>query len=270
MEPEQENQQPPNKTHEELRNAAASKQPDNSVLQAPRVHWFKPLMLAAGLFVLAFLLTIIVVDFKNARANKGDPIVKLLQGTDKQATVGKVNAGPRQTIPRLETNDDPYLGNKDASVIIVEFADFQCPFCKDFYPTFREVATQYGDRVKFIFRNFPLTELHDRAQAAAEAARCAFNQGNDKFWAYHDRLYQNQDNLSDANLRTLAIQVGLDEKAFDQCVKSGLSKAAVDEDYLDGVDAGVRGTPTLFFNGTYVQGVIPKDKFTQALDLMLH
>jgi protein-disulfide isomerase len=269
MDPETENQPQPNKIHEELRAAAEGKQPDNSVLQAPRIHWFKPLIVAAGLFVLAFVFTIVVVDFKNAHANKGDPVAKLLQGTSKQATVANVNVGTRQTIPQLETSDDPYLGNKDASVIIVEFADFQCNYCKDLYPTFREVATQYGDRVKFIFRNFPLTELHDRAEAAAEAARCAFNQGNDKFWAYHDRLFQNQDNLSDANLLTLAVQTGLDEKAFTQCVQSGQSKAAVNEDYRDGVDEGVRGTPTLFFNGTLVQGVIPKDKFTQALDLML-
>lgn len=269
MESEQENQKQLSNTHKELRAAAEGRQPDSSVLQAPRIHWFKPLILAAGLFVLAFILTIIVVDFKNARANKGDPVAKLLQGTDKQATVGNVNAGPRPTIPHLETDDDPYLGSKDASVIIVEFADFQCTFCKEFYPTFREVAAQYGDRVKFIFRNFPLTELHDRAQAAAEAARCAFNQSNEKFWAYHDRLYQNQDNLSDVDLHNLAVQIGLDEKAFDQCVQSGQSKAAVDEDYLDGVGAGVHGTPTLFFNGRFVQGVIPQDKFIQALDLML-
>ncbi len=271
METDTDNQRHPQhvQIHQELRGASAHGAPDSSVLMPPHVHWFKPLMLGLALFIVVFLGTVIAVDAYRARQKNEDPFALATAGTDGQSTVSNIQATNRSAIPKLETTDDPFLGPENAPVIVVLFADFQCPFCKEFFSTYREVAVQYQNRVKFIFRDMPLTDIHDRAQAAAEAAGCAFAQSNEKFWAFHDRLYQNQDDLTDAALLRAATQVGLDEKKFSACVASHERKAEVDEDYFDGAAAGVRGTPTLFFNGRRVQGVIPKEKFTKALDLLL-
>lgn len=238
--------------------------------QDPQVqkHWFKPLMLLLGLFAVVFLASIILIDYRKSKSNV-DSFAELTEGSSSKSSSENINAVSRPAIPKLETTDDPYLGKKDASVVVVEFGDFQCPYCKDIYPTLREISVKYQDQVKFIFRDFPLSQIHDRAQAAAEAAGCAFAQSNDKFWAYHDKLFQNQDNLTDEDLKNYAVQVGLDEKKFSECFTSGERKAEINEDFLDGAAQGVTGTPTLFFNGRKVQGVIPKDKFEKALDLFL-
>jgi len=232
-------------------------------------HWFKPLMLMLGLFVLAFLVTAFVVENRRGVPPAGDAFANLTSGTSSQATVGNVNTSVRPAIPKLETEDDPFLGPANASIVVVQFMDFQCPFCEQAFATLREIAAQYGDRVKFIIRDFPLTDIHPEAQAAAEAAGCAFAQGSEKFWAYHDKLYLNQASFSTAYFAAAAQQVGLDVGKFNACVASGERKAEITEDYLDGVAAGVRGTPTFYFNGRMVQGVIPKETFAKVLDLFL-
>lgn len=231
-------------------------------------HWFKPLMLLLGLFVLTFMITSFVVE--NRRGGPAlDAFASLTSGSTSQATVGNVNTSVRSAIPQLETADDPYLGPAEANVVVVEFIDYQCPFCKQAFSPMRELALEYSDRVKFIVRDFPLTDVHTQAQPAAEAAGCAEAQGLEKFWAYHDKLYLNQDALSESLYPILAEQSGLDRTAFAACLANGERKAEITTDYLDGATAGVRGTPTYFINGRMVQGVIPKDKFAKVLDLLL-
>ncbi len=225
-------------------------------------------MLLLGLFVLTFLVTAFFVE--NRRGIVGeDAFASLTNGTSSQASVGNVNTSVRPAIPQLETDDDPYLGPAEANVIVVEFIDYQCPFCKQAFSPMRELALAYSDRVKFIVRDFPLTDIHSQAQPAAEAAGCAEAQGLEKFWAYHDKLYLNQDALAENLYPILAEQAGLDRAAFAACLASGERKAEITADYLDGAAAGVRGTPTYFINGRIVQGVIPKDKFAKVLDLLL-
>ena len=231
-------------------------------------HWFKPLMLLLALFVLTFLLTAFFVE--NRRESTADDFLsKISSSITGQASVGNVNTSVRSSIPQLETADDPFLGPEQANVIVVQFIDYQCPFCKQAFSPMRELALEYKDRVKFIVRDFPLSDIHPQAQGAAEAAGCAQAQGMEKYWVYHDKLYLNQDALSNDIFTTLAGQAGLDRAQFSACLASGERKAEVAEDYQDGAAAGVRGTPTYFINGRMVQGVIPKESFAKVLDLLL-
>lgn len=232
-------------------------------------HWFKPMLLLIALFVLVFFATIIGIDYRRAHPATTDPLASLTAGSAAQSTVGTVSGTVRPAIPQIETSDDPFLGPAEAKVVVVEFVDFQCPFCKQVYPMVRELAAQYGNRVKFILRDFPLNDIHPEAQAAAEASGCAFAQGNEKFWAYHDKLYQNQETLSESSYAALAAQVNLDEAAFATCMSSHARRDEITTDLADGAAVGVTGTPTFFLNGYRVQGVIPKDKFAKALDLLL-
>lgn len=236
---------------------------------ATQRHWFKPMLLLLGLFILVFLATLFGIDYRKTHPSQTDPLASLTAGSAAQSTIGTVTGTVRPAIPQIETTDDPFLGPPASKVIVVEFGDFQCPYCKDEYQTFRELAAQYGNRVKFIFRDFPLSEIHPEAQAAAEAAGCAFEQGNDKFWAYHDKLYQNQDTLSAASYATIAAQVNLDEGKFAACMSSHARFDEIQSDVADGAAVGVTGTPTFYLNGYRVQGVIPKEKFAKALDLLL-
>lgn len=227
------------------------------------------MLLLLGLFILIFLTTLFGIDYRKTHRTQTDPLATLTAGSASQSTSGTVTGTVRPAIPHIETEDDPFLGPAEAKVIVVEFIDFQCPFCKQVYPMVRELAAQYGNRVKFILRDFPLNDIHPEAQAAAEASGCAFAQGNEKFWAYHDKLYQNQASLSSTAYAALAAQVNLDEAAFATCMSSHARQEEIAVDLADGAAVGVSGTPTFFLNGYRVQGVIPKEKFAKALDLLL-
>ncbi|MEK7518761.1 MAG: DsbA family protein [Patescibacteria group bacterium] len=251
------------------RGAAPDTPTQTSDPSQPVRHWFKPMLLLLALFVLVFFATILGVNYRRAHPTKSDPLGELTLGSTSQSTSGTVSGTIRPAIPQIETADDPFLGPAEAKVIVVEFIDYQCPFSKTEYSTFREIAAQYGNRVKFILRDFPLNDINPEAQAAAEASGCAFEQGNDKFWAYHDKLFQNQESLSPTSYAAIASQVNLDEQAFATCMSTHARQAEITGDLADGAAIGVTGTPTFFLNGYRVQGVIPKDKFAKALDLLL-
>ncbi|MBW1907344.1 MAG: thioredoxin domain-containing protein [Deltaproteobacteria bacterium] len=169
----------------------------------------------------------------------------------------------------------PSKGAKNAKVVIQEFSDFQCPFCGRVNPTITQVMKEYGDKVKIVWRDYPLP-FHKDAQPAAQAAREVFVQKGDKaFWAYHDLLFQNQKALSRANLEKFAEQVGgIDMKAFKAALDSGKHKAAVDADIAAIAKAGARigtriGTPSFFINGKLLQGAQPYPAFKAAIDAAL-
>ena len=157
----------------------------------------------------------------------------------------------------MVTDNDPSLGSPDAKVTIVEFADFGCPYSRKSSYVIRALARKYGDEVRFIYRDFPITELHPQAKQTAQAANCAGDQ--DKFWEYHDKVYLNQNDLSDEKLVEFAEEINLDMDEFQSCFEEGAFTEEIDEDYQDGFDAGVRGTPTFFINGNRVPGSIPED-----------
>ena len=170
------------------------------------------------------------------------------------------------TEPRVEiaTEGHPAKGPADAPVTIVEFSDFQCPFCKQVVPTLDQITQKYGDRVRLVFRQFPLSSIHPFAQKAAEAALCANEQG--KFWQMHDAMFGDQTKLEVPALKTTAAGLGVDKAKFDECLDSGRFAAKVKEDERAGALVGVNGTPALFINGRSFSGAQPFDALSQVIE----
>ncbi len=166
-------------------------------------------------------------------------------------------------VVQVSLGSTPAKGNPKAPVTIIEFSDYECPFCKKVEPTVREVLKTYGpDKVRFAYRNFPLP-FHQSARPAAEAAGCAAEQG--KFWEYHEKLMDATD-LSAENMKKLAASVGVDQKKFDECVASQKFKDEIEKDLKAGEEAGVNGTPAFFINGRMIDGAQPFDKFKEVID----
>ena len=169
-------------------------------------------------------------------------------------------------IARLDVSVDgaPARGAATAPVTIVEFSDFLCPFCKRVQATLDEIARRYGDKVRFVFRNFPIEQLHPGAQRAAEAARCAGEQG--KFWPYHDVLFGKPARPGHEDLVAYAGEVGLDAQSFSSCLRSGKYAEAVQKDVNAGKQLGINGTPAFFVNGRAVVGAQPVETFVQVIE----
>ncbi len=164
---------------------------------------------------------------------------------------------------QIETAGHPARGDVNAPIQIVEFSDFQCPYCLRAAPVVRQVLSTYGDKVRLVYRHYPLPS-HPNARPAAEASACAAEQG--KFWEYHDKLFADPTKLSAADLRRDAVELGLDAGKFDACVDSHKFKADVDADMKAGEDAGVNGTPAFFINGRLLAGAQPFDAFKRVID----
>jgi protein-disulfide isomerase/rhodanese-related sulfurtransferase/uncharacterized membrane protein len=160
--------------------------------------------------------------------------------------------------------DSHVLGDSSSPVTVVEFGDFQCPFCGTSEKTFRKVREAYKTRVRFVFRQFPLPNIHANAEKAAEASECAGEQG--KFWEAFDKLYDDQDDLSVPALEHYAGEMGLDRPRFNQCLESGEMATRVAQDKADGQALGVDRTPTFFVDGQRIVGGLEYDKFSQLLD----
>ncbi|HMH52192.1 MAG TPA: thioredoxin domain-containing protein [Candidatus Acidoferrum sp.] len=155
-------------------------------------------------------------------------------------------------------------GPDDAAVTIVEFTDFQCPFCKNVVPTLKDLVTRYGDKVRWVFRDYPIVGLHPDAPLVHEAARCAGEQG--KFWLYHDLAFERAPAATPANLKAYAAEVGVEANAFSQCLDSHKHRAAVAADVETGSKLGVTGTPTFFINGQLLVGNQPLAEFQRVVE----
>ena len=160
--------------------------------------------------------------------------------------------------------DGPAKGPESAPVTIVEFSDFECPFCKRIYPTLNQIMDDYDGQVRLVFRQFPLLALHPNAQKAAEASLCADEQG--KFWELHDAIFEGSGGLGVASLKSRAADLGLDEDAFGSCLDSGQFANQVASDVAAGRALGVSGTPALFINGRFLSGAQPYDVITRVID----
>lgn len=155
-------------------------------------------------------------------------------------------------------------GPREAPVTIVEFTDFHCPFCKSVVSTLKQITAQYGDRVRWVFRDFPIPSLHPEALIAHEAARCAGEQG--KFWPYHDLLFDRAPVSAPAVLRDFAVLTGVETAAFTKCLDSHKYRAAVSADMEVGAQLGITGTPTFFINGALLIGNQPLAEFQRAVE----
>mgnify|MGYP001596113076 FL=1 len=170
---------------------------------------------------------------------------------------------------RLAENNDIFKGNPDAPVTIVEFSDFECPFCAAFYQnTLPQIEENYikTGKVKLVFRDFPLP-FHANAQKAAEAAECAGEQG--KFWEMHNMIFDNQEAIEIVDLKQNGKSFGLDIATFNDCLDLGKYADEVKKDMNDGAVAGVAGTPTFFINGEKVVGAQPFEVFKEVIEMKL-
>ncbi len=161
----------------------------------------------------------------------------------------------------------PSEGPRDAPVTLVEFSDFQCPYCSRIQPALKQIKDTYGEKVRLVFRQFPLNSIHPQAQKAAEASLCANDQG--RFWEMHDKLFETDTSLKVDDIRERATSLELNLEEFSQCLDSGKYAATVQQDVLDGVKAGVTGTPALFINGLSFSGARSFEKISEAIEVEL-
>jgi protein-disulfide isomerase len=159
---------------------------------------------------------------------------------------------PPKSLTLPVANRDHFQGPIDAPIKIVEYGDYECPVCGQAYPIIKAIQQRFGDRLCFVFRNFPLINSHPHAQHAAEAAEAAGAQG--KFWEMHDLLFENQEALHDNDIAEYASTLGLDVRRLIDEVVTGVHTTRVREDFRSGAHAGVNGTPTLFINGVRHDG----------------
>ncbi len=141
----------------------------------------------------------------------------------------------------------PVLGKAEANLKLEEFSDFQCPACKSAQPLLKEILATFGDRLSFQYKHYPLISIHTQAFRAALAAECANDQN--QFWAYHDKLFDNQPNFSETELINYAVELNLDKENFSACLKSKAKTEVVRQDIKEGDDLGVNATPTFFLDG---------------------
>ncbi len=147
----------------------------------------------------------------------------------------------------VDADRDHIQGSEAAAVTLVQYGDYECPYCGAAYPIIKEIQARMGDRLRFVFRNFPISTSHPHAEQAAEAAEAADAQG--KFWQMHDLLYENQRHLRDEDLRGYAQRLELDLERFDKEMAEHVHAARVHEDFMSGVRSGVNGTPTFYIDG---------------------
>ncbi len=201
-----------------------------------------------------------------------DQLVQAMVNQQKRTSVQKVidelraqaNLQIDLPAPRVEVAaTGPARGPGDAKVTIVEFSDFQCPYCGQAFGTVEQLMQAYAGKVKLVFRQFPLP-IHQQAEKAAEASLCAADQG--KFWELHDMMFKNQKKLDVSDIKTYAASAGLDGPKFAQCLDSGEKKKQVDLDIEAGQAAGVNGTPAFFINGVFLNGALPLEEFKKVID----
>jgi protein-disulfide isomerase len=167
------------------------------------------------------------------------------------------------TLP-VSDERDHIQGPAEAPVTLLEYGDYECPYCGAAYPIVKQVQSQMGDRLRFVFRNFPISTSHPHAEQAAEAAEAAAAQG--RFWEMHDHLYEHQRHLEAGDLHTYAEELGLDVERFDRELAENVHAARVREDFMSGVRSGVNGTPTFYVNGNRHDGSYDLDSLVAALE----
>ncbi len=185
---------------------------------------------------------------------------KVREQLRKDAKIAVLLQPPRVSV----APDGPSRGPADAPIVVIEFSDYQCPFCKRAEPTVTALMQKYPTQLRLVYRHLPLDQIHPRARPAAIAAVCAEQQG--KFWEYHDTLFANQQALNDADLEKYATTLGMDAAKFKTCRADPATDAKVSADAAAAKQAGLTGTPAFFVNGILISGARPLDDFTKWVD----
>jgi protein-disulfide isomerase len=238
-------------------------------------------MIAAIALIVGFVLGSMWSENKSLKQN--------LAGRQEAAGTGNSPAAAAPTkagsqvlssMPEL-TEEDHIRGSLDAPVILVEYSDYECPFCSRFHPTVQQVLEEYGDQVAWVYRHFPLTSIHPQAQISAEASECVAQLGgNDAFWQYTDLLFEKvglgdaATALSEENLVAYAAQIGVSSSAVQSCLDNGETTKLVSEDAAGGRSAGITGTPgtvVVTQEGEYelISGALPFEQISSAIDAYL-
>lgn len=242
--------------------------PPNILARAPRPpRWYHKtwgrvvVVLLLLLLILGAYFAILTTSYVG-KIKRGD-IVGGMTETSLAQTARQV---PKTVHPSLLFGvNDPSIGPEGALLTIVEFGDFECPFCRKAYPDIRAFQAAHPNDVRIVWRDFPLLDVHARAQEVAEAAACANDQG--KFWAYHDKLFENQGKFGDAALIIYAQQIGLDLQTFNQCRASDAHLSEITGDLRDSITLGNTGTPTFFVNGQRIPGAVPRSLWEKMFEL---
>lgn len=225
--------------------------------------------LVSGMMLILLVNSFMGVSYGRGGINLGDSATPTPGGVVTEPTVKTATK-----LSEAPSKDDHIRGDlKKAKVVIVEYSDFECPFCSKAYPTMKAIEEKYGEQVAIVYRHFPLS-FHPQAMPAALASECASEQG--KFWEYHDALFENQSLLATEYYSKLAGDLGLDTKKFDSCFSSKKYQSVVSADQASGSASGVNGTPATFINGTLVTGsngqsvgAAPLATFTAIIDAEL-
>ena len=183
---------------------------------------------------------------------------------------GKLTEDQVKKIPAV-TDGDHIRGNKNAKVILIEYSDLECPFCQRFHPTAQQIVEEYKGDVAWVWRHFPLDQIHPKARPAAEASECVADlAGEDAFWNFVDEIFKDQA-AGLADLPGTAVKVGVNKAAFDKCIADGKFKSVIDEQYQKGTEAGITGTPGNFIvnqngGGWLVPGALPFEQLKTTID----
>jgi protein-disulfide isomerase len=196
---------------------------------------------------------------------KKEAVDKWIAEQTKKTPVEVYIPKPRRPTFPVEVGNAPMMGGKDAKVTIVEFSDFQCPFCAKGADILKEIKKKYGTKVKVAFKNFPLP-FHNHAEQAAVAGLCANEQGSDYFWKMHDEMFINQDALDAEGLKKTAKKIGLKMDGFEKCLAENKYLAQVKADMEEARKVKVKSTPTFFINGKLINGAQPFEVFSELID----
>lgn len=203
---------------------------------------------------------------KSTRSSGASTTSGTVGGTTDTSGAGNDGAPTVATLKPVG-QDDHVRGPENAAITLVEFSDFQCPFCQRFHPTMKRLLDEYAGKVRWVYRHFPLTQIHAEAQPAAEASECAAEQG--KFWEYADALFDNQQSLAASYYPELAKTLKLNTAKFDSCLKDGNGKAKIAADIAEANQIGVNGTPTSYLNGREIAGALPYETVKAQVDSFL-
>ncbi len=237
---------------------------------SPGVNKYLKWLVAVGV-VQAILLVIVAMQISGLNGMlSGGAEIQALAAPTGQAAAAPQPSAPTPTVDMEQLmDDDEVKGDADAPVTIIEFSDFECPFCGRFHQqTFGQIDDTYikTGKVKFIYRDFPLS-FHQNAQKAAEASECAKDQG--KFWEMHDKLFTDGVAGGVGSFKQFARDLGLNGETFNTCLDTNAKRGEVQKDFQDGQRAGVQGTPGFFVNGQEVSGAQPFQVFQQIIEAEL-
>ena len=228
---------------------------------------YKDLFLPGAIILASLILGGSLVYSGGVNINtSGGTTVRSTTRTTSDTTLSRVDNNG-STVTFIIGVDDHIRGNPNAKVTLVEFSDFECPFCSRFHPTMLQALEEYGDQVRWVYKHFPLDAIHPQARPAAEASECVWEQrGDEGFWEFADAMFENQSRLGNAFYEEVAQQIGVDLSQFQTCVAERKYQDKVEQDYRQGLQAGVTGTPGSFVNGTPVKGAVPYEQLKAIIE----